>query len=131
MPPVGGSQRPSWKYGQLVWARVTDRNGFAKERPCIVITPTERIRPTEALLVMAVTTTFPDPPPQWHVQLPWNADPRRVKTRLARRSAAVVNWVDVIAPDDVLDVRGEVPVKVMREIEEQLARLAKAGRPDN
>ena len=73
---------------------------------------------------MAVTTTFPDPPPKWHVPLPWNPDPRRVRTGLAQRSAAVVNWVDVIPPGGALQVRGEVPAKVMRQVEAQLAAWA-------
>jgi len=108
----------------VVWASVVDHNGFAKERPCLILTPTERIRKGEPLLVMAVTTTFANPPPRWHVPLPWNPDPRRVRTRLGQRSAAVVNWVDVVRPEDVLDVKGDVPVSVMREIERQLATWA-------
>jgi mRNA-degrading endonuclease toxin of MazEF toxin-antitoxin module len=124
-------RRPQLRYGQLIWASVLDRNGFAKERPCIVITPTDQIGEARSLLVMAVTTTFPDPPPKWHVPLPWNPNPRRVRTGLARRSAAVVQWVDVIPPEGVLQVRGEVPAKVMKQVESQLAewvREQKGGR---
>jgi mRNA-degrading endonuclease toxin of MazEF toxin-antitoxin module len=105
------------RYGGIVWARVMDRNGIRKERPCIVMTPTARISREQPLLVVAITTTFADPPPKWHVALPWHPDPRRVGTGLARRSAAVVNWLDTIRVDDVLDVKGSVPPAVMRRIE--------------
>jgi mRNA-degrading endonuclease toxin of MazEF toxin-antitoxin module len=112
------------RYGRLVWARVLDRNGVAKERPCVIVTPTAQIRLDQPLLVVAVTTTFPDPAPPWHVELPWNPDPRRVRTGLARRSAAVVNWLDTIRGDDVLDVKGDVPPAVMRRIAVMLAEWA-------
>jgi mRNA-degrading endonuclease toxin of MazEF toxin-antitoxin module len=115
------------RYGRLVWARVVDRNGVPKERPCVIVTPTARIRGEEPLLVVAVTTTFPEPAPRWHVELPWNPDPRRVRTRLARRSAAVVNWLDTIGVDDVLDVKGDVPAEAMRRIEALVAECTGEG----
>lgn len=112
------------KYGGIIVAEMRDRNGFRKVRPGLVITPTDRISETAPLLVMAITSTFSEPPPAWHVPLPWNADPRRVRTGLARRSAAVVEWVDQITVSDILAAKGEVPARVMREIERQLAAWA-------
>jgi mRNA-degrading endonuclease toxin of MazEF toxin-antitoxin module len=110
---------------------MVDRNGAAKERPCIIVTPSDRIRKEDPLPVMAVTTTFADPPPAWHVPLPWNPNPRQVGTGLARRSAAVVSWVNSVRVEEVLDVRGEVPAKVMRRIEQELAAWAAAQKdPD-
>jgi hypothetical protein len=93
-----------------------DRNGIRKERPCIVMTPTARISREQPLLVVAVTTTFADPPPEWHVALPWHPDPagghwpgtpKCVRGGLARYDRV----------DDVLDVKGSVPPAVMRRIE--------------
>jgi hypothetical protein len=72
---------------------------------------------------MAITTTFPNPAPAGHVRLPWNHDPRKVATRLAQRSAAVVSWVDVVRGREVLEVKGTVPPKVMREIQRLQAEL--------
>jgi mRNA-degrading endonuclease toxin of MazEF toxin-antitoxin module len=118
----------SFRYGRIIWARVTDRRGNRKDRPCIILTPNTELAPHKPLLVMAVTTTFPNPPPRWHIPLPWNPDPRRVRTALAQRSAAVVDWLDTIAPADVLDIRGDVPAKVLREIEEQLREYAMSNR---
>jgi mRNA-degrading endonuclease toxin of MazEF toxin-antitoxin module len=102
---------------------VRDRRGNAKRRPAIILTPTHLIRPDSDLLVMAITTTLPEPPPPWHVPLPWNADARKVVTRLAQRSAAVVNWVDVVRVSDVLEINGVLPAKVLREIERLQAGL--------
>src|SRR5947207_9183970 len=118
------SAQPGLRYGRIIWAVITDRRGSRKERPAIIITPTERITPGELLLVMAVTTTYPEPPPPWHVELPWYPDPRRVGTRLGQRSAAVVEWLNKISPEDVLELKGDVPQKVMREIERQLQMRA-------
>ena len=111
-------------YGRVIWARLVDRHGYSKERPGIIMTPSDRIHGDSPLLVMAITTSFTDPPPRWHVPLPWNPDPRRVGTRLAQRSAAVVDWLDTIDAAEVLDVKGQVPDKVMKRIEMELQRRA-------
>jgi hypothetical protein len=76
---------------------------------------------------MAVTTSFPEPPPEDHVPLPWNPDPRRVGTRLAQRSAAVVTWLDTLYPDEVIEHRGQVPPRVMKEIQDKLRALRDTG----
>jgi mRNA-degrading endonuclease toxin of MazEF toxin-antitoxin module len=112
--------RPALRYGRLVWARIADRNGYEKERPAIIVTPTAQISSSEPVLLVAVTTTFPDPPPASHVPLPWNSDPRRVATLLARRSAAVVEWLATVRLADILEVKGDVPAKQMRIIQHLL-----------
>ena len=114
---------PNVRYGHIVWAVVRDRYGFRKRRPAIVLTPTREIRDDLPLVVMAVTTSFPDPPPDRHVALPWNPDPRRVGTRLACRSAAVVYWLDTVYIDEIEEVKGVVPPRTMAEIQRQLAEL--------
>ena len=107
--------------GRLVWAKVRDRRGVAKERPVIVLTATAEIRQGESFEAMAVTTTFPQPPPADHVELPWHPQ-GRVLTKLRKRSAAVLSWIVEIDLGDVIEFGGDVPVKVMRKI---LARLAR------
>src|SRR5687767_4167604 len=121
---------PSLSYGDIIWADVRDRHGNTKRRPAIILTPTDLIRSDGELLLMAITTTFAKPAPAWHVPLPWNPDPRKVMTRLARRSAAVVNWVDIVRVQDVLELKGMVPQKVLREIERlQDELVAQEGEP--
>jgi hypothetical protein len=33
--------------GRIVWAEIADANGYRKERPVVIITPTDRIQPGE------------------------------------------------------------------------------------
>ena len=111
------------RHGRLIWAVLKDRNGFRKRRPGVILTPSNNISDTEPFVVAAVTTTFAEPPPPDHVELPWNADPRRVSTRLARRSAAVVSWLEVVYADEVEEVSGDVPARTMQRIQTALRRI--------
>jgi|SRR6266550_9104167 len=86
----------------------------------VVLTPASDIEENSPLVVMCITTSFPNPPPEDHILLPWNADPRRVETKLAKRSAAVVSWLDTLYPDEVLELKGRVPGLVMERIQSRL-----------
>jgi hypothetical protein len=111
--------RPDLRRGRIVWAAVRDRKGARKERPVVILTATEDIHPDKSLEVMAVTTSFPDPPPADHVELPWH--PRGIaSTRLRRRSAAVLSWITEIRPAHILSFHGDVPPRLMTEILERL-----------
>jgi hypothetical protein len=109
--------------GRIVWATVRDRNGYRKLRPAIILTPDNEISLDQPLVLMAVTTTYPEPPPRDCIPLPWNSDPRRVSTGLARRSAAVITWLDTVYADEIVDVIGGVPPNLMREIRTRVAKL--------
>ncbi len=111
--------------GQIVWATVKDHNGFRKSRPVIILTSDADIAAGIPLVVMAVTTTFTNPPPKDFIELPWNHDPRRVSTGLARRSAAVVMWLDTVYADEITDIIGTVPLKSMKQIQQRLSELGK------
>jgi mRNA-degrading endonuclease toxin of MazEF toxin-antitoxin module len=115
------------RYGRIIWGELKDRNGFRKQRPGIVVTPTAHIETDTPLVIVCVTTSFSEPPPVGHVLLPWNSDPRRVRTRLARRSAAVVDWLETLYPDEVLSVGGDVPASLMRAIQQQLRAADEDG----
>jgi mRNA-degrading endonuclease toxin of MazEF toxin-antitoxin module len=106
--------------GQIVWAIVRDHNAFRKRRPAIVLTPTAEISKESPLVLMAITTTYSHPAPPDHIELPWNPDRRRTSTGLARRSAAVVTWLDTIYPDEVDGIIGVVPPKIMNAIRRRL-----------
>jgi mRNA-degrading endonuclease toxin of MazEF toxin-antitoxin module len=111
--------RPSIRYGRIVFAWIRDRNGHGKLRPAIILTPDDEIPAAEELAVMAITTTFANPPPPFCVPLPWH--PRRHPvTHLHQRSAAVVNWLAALTADDVVGFGGDVPPKTMRLIEAKL-----------
>ena len=110
--------------GSIVWAIVRDRNGFRKRRPAIVLNVREDIAKDLPLVLMAITTTFADPAPANCVELPWNNDRRKVGTGLARRSAAVMDWLDTVYLDEVDEVIGVVPKRIMERIH---ARLRDSG----
>jgi hypothetical protein len=94
---------------------VRDRQGAQKRRPVVVLTPTADVRDDEPIIVIAITTSYRDPPPADCVELPWHPAGRSL-TKLRKRSAAVLSWVTEIDVDGVLEFGGDVPVKVMMEI---------------
>jgi hypothetical protein len=101
--------------GRIVWAEIRDANGIPKLRPAIIVTPSNRITPTAPLDVIAVTSRVPDPLPQDHVLLPWQAQ-GHPRTGLYRKCAAVCTWVARIRSTDIRDVGGVVPAAVLLEI---------------
>jgi mRNA-degrading endonuclease toxin of MazEF toxin-antitoxin module len=102
---------------------LADTRGHLKRRPCVILTPTNEIDLQEELAVMAISTSYPEPTPVGYVELPWHNDKRRVPTRLSRRSAAVVNWLRFVHPDEIEEFAGDVPPTTMLEILKHLDRL--------
>ncbi len=72
------------------------------------------------MAVMAITTSYPEPPPPMHIELPWNHNPRNVGTHLGKRSAAVINWLRFVDVEEVVEFAGDVPPKLLQEILGQL-----------
>lgn len=76
------------QFGQIVWAEIADANGIRKERPAVVVTPTDRITLTDPLEVVAITSRLPSTLPDDHILLPWH--PRgHPRTDLNRKCANV------------------------------------------
>jgi len=108
--------------GSLVWADVADGRGHIKRRPLVIVTETSEIVLDGPVVGVAVTTTYPEPPPREFVELPWDRR-RHPATRLVRRSAAVCNWLVELTPSQVVEVRGYVPTKVLLQIIERVRDL--------
>ena len=87
--------------GRMVYAWIADHNGHGKLRPALIVAQIDEANDDPLLVVMAITTTFPDPPPERCVPLPWHPRAHPV-TRLRERSAAVVNWIAQIHVSDVV-----------------------------
>jgi mRNA-degrading endonuclease toxin of MazEF toxin-antitoxin module len=117
------ARRPDLRRGRIIWVTLADSRGNLKRRPALILTATADIRADEPFEVMAISTSFPDPPPANHVELPWHNDPRRAVTRLRTRSAAVINWLRSVHPNDVADHAGDVPPALMLEILRRLDEL--------
>jgi mRNA-degrading endonuclease toxin of MazEF toxin-antitoxin module len=114
--------RPDLRRGRIIWAQIKDPNGRSKKRPANILTPTDEITEAEPLIVLAITTTYIDPAPIDHVELPWTNRGHPI-TRLKRRSAAVLRWVDEIPLGTIEEVGGDVPAKQMNLIQEKLDAL--------
>ena len=66
-----------------------------------------------------MTTTFTDPPPEFCAPLPWHPRGHPI-TKLAKRSAAVCNWVAALKKEQIVGFGGDVPAKTMQMIEAKL-----------
>lgn len=121
------AKRPELRRGRIVWGTVVDKRGDKKSRPAVIWTPTDQIKPDRPLVVLAITTTFPDPPPEDHILLP--RDPKkRAGTGLTKRSAVVLTWFDQIQQEG-LEFKGEVPAKLIALIEEKINAMRKKSDP--
>jgi len=114
--------QPKLRRGRIVWAEISDRNGIAKLRPVVILTPTEEIPNSNTLSVVAISTTFPDPPPGDYIPLPWHPRGHPI-TRLKKRSAVVAKWVATIEPQNVMEMGGDVPKKQLIAIDKKLLEL--------
>ncbi|HWB52697.1 MAG TPA: type II toxin-antitoxin system PemK/MazF family toxin, partial [Tepidisphaeraceae bacterium] len=108
------------RHGRIIFCWIKDHNGHAKLRPAVIVS--QDIRPAGLLVVMAITTTFSDPPPEFCIALPWHPREHPV-TRLRKRSAAVVNWLATISSDDIIGFGGDVPKGIMQIIREKLDQI--------
>ncbi len=115
----------TFQLGQIVWATIADARGYRKMRPAVIVTPSDRIRSTRSLDIVAVTSRVPEPLPPDHVLLPWHRQ-RHPRTGLNRKCAAVCTWVVRISPGDVEDVAGVLPGAVLLDI---LTKIAATSPP--
>lgn len=109
--------------GQIVIvSRMFDPRGRnPKDRRCVVVDPIDPADRVPTLVVVAISTTLPDPLPDFCVPLPWQL-PRHPATGLTARCAAVCNWVAEVDASRILRLAGVVPSKPMAAI---LARLGR------
>jgi mRNA-degrading endonuclease toxin of MazEF toxin-antitoxin module len=116
------------RYGQIVIvSAMPDPNGVnLKDRPSVVVTPTDEIGPEGAVVVVAISTLPPGPVPVDHVELPW--DPRgHLRTGLRTRCAAVVPWIQKVPAERIVRSIGAVPGKQLELIAAKLADLRDQG----
>jgi mRNA-degrading endonuclease toxin of MazEF toxin-antitoxin module len=56
------------QFGRIVWVEVADNRGERKERPAIILTPTEQITSTDSISVVAITSSLLEPLPDDYVR---------------------------------------------------------------
>lgn len=123
-------ERPAGQVRQgAIWtASVADRNGFAKVRPVMIVTATDEVVLDEPIVLAAITSQFPDPPPQECVALPW-APGGHPATRLWKRSAVVCTWLVEVRPSALVEYKGYVPLKTLQKILLRLREVHGGDRP--
>lgn len=112
-------------YGDIVIVRdiLDPRGENPKDRPAVIVTPTDEIEAAGTVFVIAMTTTVPRILPDDHVALPWQR-PRHPRTGLNQRNAAVCRWLDEVNLDRIERIIGIVPTPELAQVEEILRRLA-------
>jgi mRNA-degrading endonuclease toxin of MazEF toxin-antitoxin module len=98
------------RLGSVVWAELEDPNGYRKDRPVVVVSPTADIDAGRPVRVVAITTRLPNPLPDDHVLLPWDRQ-GKARSGLRRRCTAVASWQAEIPVDAVLEVVASCPRK--------------------
>jgi mRNA-degrading endonuclease toxin of MazEF toxin-antitoxin module len=94
-----------------------------KDRPAVIVTPTDEMDADGPIFVVAITTTLTEPMPDDHVPLPWQR-PKHPRTGLNARNAVVCHWLAMVEPDRVERVIGIVNNAELGRINEILRRLA-------
>jgi mRNA-degrading endonuclease toxin of MazEF toxin-antitoxin module len=111
------------RYGQIVVVPgMLDPNGVnPKDRPAVIVTPTDEITETDSVEVVAITTLLPGPLPADSVRLPWHRS-GHPRTGLKTNCAAMCSWIAEADPSQIRAL-GVVPAAQMLEIARKLAEL--------
>lgn len=91
-------------------------------RPVVVIRPPSGNGPNDAVFVAGISSLAGNPPPPYHVLLPYHPQ-GHPRTGLTKRCVAKCDWVFTVEQRHVVDVKGFVPTTYMKTILEQLALL--------
>ena len=110
-----------YKPGQVVWAKVADRNGIVKDipRPILVLMVHPNVRDAD-LIGLAVSTRadiHPEDDPV--VEMPWDAQTGSC-TGLYQWCAVVLLWRVMVRQSDIQRTSGAVPSEFMTSLEATL-----------
>jgi len=110
------------RLGAIVEALVPDpRDQNHKRRPLIVVGFEAEAR----VVLCAISSGVPDPPPSWCVELPHDDRPGgHPSTGLNRRCFAVCSWVMVLHTRQIVDKRGDLSRRMLGRINSTIERLA-------
>jgi mRNA-degrading endonuclease toxin of MazEF toxin-antitoxin module len=118
---------PRLERGRIVKAELRDPAGRnPKVRRLVIVTETEKIRPGEAFVCVAVTATLPRRLTAEYVLLPWDRRGHRV-TGCTKRCAAKCDWLLQVRLEAVNEISGMVPPEQLRQILNAVQKLSQAG----
>lgn len=119
---------PKPKQGRIVVVEAADPKGRnVKRRPAVIVTRTDDIQAGAPIDCVAITTAFPEDPPEDCVPLSFNPGGRS-RTGLKKRSAAICSWLFTITEAQIEKYIGVVPPDQFQTI---LAYLDKHAPPDD
>ena len=101
--------------GTIVELLTTDPRGIRSTHPVIVLNAKDEIILDAELFGIVISSSVPDPWPASCVAVPWSRQ-RHPYTGLDRRCAAVCDWTQLFRVSDVLRVRGQLPLKHLRDV---------------
>lgn len=107
--------------GRILQAKVPEVRGGYKERPVIIVTPTDEITDGDSFQVVACTTQGESYPSEYNVSIPAG------KCRgISSDSDAVCDWMPDVKEKDVVGVLGILPPKYLNQIISKLRKLSEA-----
>jgi mRNA-degrading endonuclease toxin of MazEF toxin-antitoxin module len=102
--------------GKIVWAELLDPQGRnPKERPAVVLTADDDIKPGGEIWVAAVTGEIRAIPAEFAVRLPWHRS-GHPETKLTKPCAVACHWLGRIPVAAISKVKGQVPPRHMAEM---------------
>ena len=110
------------EFGRIVLAHVRDGHGNIKPHPAVIITSTAKLSAGAPIRVVCISTQVPSPLPSYHVPIPWQR-PWHPRTGLNKPNVAKCDWIETIAPDNILRELGIVPAAQMARLQSELQKL--------
>ena len=120
---------PNLRQGQIVWVPVADKNGYCKEHPVIILTPTEDIDSAPQLFGVVASHTAAKRHPRPDHYLPIPHHPQRLcSTKLPRETVAVCDWVVPVKKREITvpNTGGFVQPRVLEAICAKCDEIAQA-----
>lgn len=107
------------RQGSIVWAVIRDPRGAnPKDRPVVIISPTDEMRPGGEVAGVAVSSSVPTPPPPNCIELPWQAQ-GNAATGFRKPCWAVCDWAVVLRYEDVDEPVGYIAGDTLRRVLDQ------------
>ena len=109
----GGFQR-----GDIIWAKVPDKNGYVKPDPRPLIVLLSQPSPQAKVDALAISTRTPNAKDETF-PVPWDAQTGDC-TGLRKPCFVVLRWALQVDPNDIESVSGRVPEKTMLQLDTML-----------
>ncbi len=106
----------------IVKGLLDPRGRNPKNRPAVVVTPSEELATGGPIFVVAITTSLPETLPDDYVLLPWSR-PRHPRTGLNEPNAAVCHWLVTVEADRIFRIIGRAPASHLGRMLAELKRL--------